>query len=146
MMLRPIILKGESQYGVLRKFADEIFIEFKNMGMDSIQIDLCDKNCSRRIQEEFSKGCSFVVAFNGIGSDIKVGNELLYNVLNVPFIGVYVDNPYHHLERLSHQINNYLVTFVDKSHLELLNTIFPKNKFKIKSFCHMQAFNKIFLI
>lgn len=134
MMLRVIILKGLSQYGALRLFADEMHKAYRQLKVDSVLIDLDSKDCIDRLEKQLNIGCSFVMAFNGVGSDLKVQNDSLYNVMNIPYVGIYVDHPRYHLERLSNDIRKYIVTVVDRKHIDFLTDYFPQNTFLCRSF------------
>ncbi|WP_195962663.1 glycosyltransferase family protein [Clostridium tyrobutyricum] len=133
-MIRAILLKGLSQYDALRLFAEELYKSFIKLKVETVVIDMTKKNWIEVLENELRIGCNFVLAFNGIGSDLRIKNNSIYNVLGIPYIGIYVDHPIYHIERLSNNINKYIVTVVDKKHIDFLNNYFDKDKFLIKKF------------
>lgn len=133
-MSRVIIFKGASQYATLRVFSDELVNSFKNIGVEAVTVDLTDKNFINILQQEINRGCNFFVGFNGVGIDLKAGSNCLYDVLNVPFINILMDHPYHHIQRLTEKANRYVVTVVDKNHLEFFKHAFHKEQFSVVGF------------
>jgi hypothetical protein len=133
-VIRAIILKGPSQYGALRLFSDELHRSFLKLKVDSVLIDTGNGNWIDTLENQLRIGCSFVAAFNGIGAYLKVGDKSLYNIVNIPYIGIYVDHPLYHIKRLSNKIDRYIVTVVDKKHIQFLNSYFGEKHFSMKRF------------
>jgi hypothetical protein len=143
-MVRAIILKGLSQYGALRLFADQLYKSFLELKIDSCIIDMTENNWIEVFENELRTGCNFVTAFNGIGSELKIKDKSLYDVVGIPYIGIYVDHPIYHIERLSNKIDKYIVTVVDSKHLDFLNNYFQENQFIVKNFLpHGGIYNKL---
>lgn len=134
-MLRIILYKGKSQYGALRMHVDRLAEAFKNIGHTPLVIDFEMPSALNELERELNIGCNFVFAFNCMGADIKVGNELLCNKLNVPYVAALVDHPVYHMNsRLDTAINKFIVTCLDHKHLDFLSEQYDKNHFIIKSF------------
>lgn len=98
-------------------------------------IDFEDPNELTRLEEEFKIGCNFVFAINCIVADLKIGEELLYNLANITYITALVDHPLYHMKsRLDTNINKFIVACLDKKHLKFLSEQYVENHFLSKSF------------
>lgn len=134
-MARIILYKGQSQYGALRMHIDRLAKAFENIGHTSIIIDFENPNALNELEKELKIGCNFIFAFNSVAAESKVGNELLCNVLNVPYIAAMVDHPIYHMNpRLDANIKKFIVTCLDRKHLDFLSEQYDKNHFITKSF------------
>jgi len=129
-MSRIILLKGQSNYGSLRLHIDQLHTAFKNLGYDSVVIDLVASNAYENLDNYINKPISFFFAFNGMGIDLSIEGKSLYNILNVPFVAAYVDHPHMHLGRLANKIEHHYVTMLDEGHLKFVHNYFPENHIK----------------
>ncbi|MGQ9825978.1 MAG: glycosyltransferase family protein [Desulfotomaculales bacterium] len=69
-----------------------------------------------------------MAAFNAMGIDFTVENRSLYDFLGVPFVALMVDHPMYHIQRLSSDAKNLIVTFVDRTHLNFMSNYFSYQK------------------
>lgn len=128
--MKIVVFKGEFQYGVVDLFIDEMVKELEKKVDEVIICNLLEENIMNKLIEIFStKLIDCVIAFNGIGFDIKTSNnnQSLYDVVNTNFLGIYVDHPAYQLSRCAEPIKNYLCCFNDRKHVEYLNSILPSN-------------------
>jgi glycosyltransferase involved in cell wall biosynthesis len=125
---RILLFKGFSQYDVVRHFIDDLAAAFQALGKDAVVIDLASGNHNPQvIQEAFSKECDFACGFNLNGCDLGFGQEGIkfFKEVGIPYVGIFTDNLLYHLAKFQ-LINtvgmpeNFLITCVDKPHLELL--------------------------
>lgn len=133
-MARIILYKGQSQYGALRMHIDRLANAFKNIGHTPVVIDFEKPGVINQLEKELKIGCNFVFAFNSIAAEIKIGEELLCNLLNIPYIAAMVDHPIYHMARLSNTIKKFIVTCLDHKHLSFLSEQYDNKHFAIKSF------------
>ena len=124
-MARIVLLKGQSQYNVLRIFIDYLGKAFKQLGDEVFIIDLMKSQWTKDLQDVFSQACDFAFAFNCIGVDLEANNELLFNLTNTAYVGCLVDHPIYHLQRINTNLNKLILTCVDYSHIEFLCTYYP---------------------
>lgn len=134
IMARILLYKGQSQYGALRMHIDRLAEAFKNIGHTPVIIDFNKTNAINELEEELKTGCNFVFTFNSIGSELKVGEKSLYDLLNVPYITALLDHPIYHMSRLNNNIKKFVVSCLDHKHLRFLSEEYDKNHFIIKSF------------
>lgn len=132
--MRVILYKGQSQYGALRTHVDQLAKAFKLVGHTSIVIDLLKNDAIEQLQKELNIGCNFVISFNGIGIDLKVGKKSVYDIVNIPFMAILVDHPLYHISRLDTKINKLVITCLDYKHLDFLTYFYEENHFKVKTF------------
>jgi glycosyltransferase involved in cell wall biosynthesis len=133
-MARIILYKGQSQYGALRMHIDRLAQAFEKIGHTPIIIDFEKPEAFSELENELNIGCNFIFAFNSIAAEIKIGDQSLYNMLNVPYIAAIVDHPIYHIPRLDNNINKFVVTCLDHKHLNFLSEQYEENHFSIKSF------------
>ncbi len=60
-----LLIKGKSQYGVLRYLTDFLAQAFAKLDREAIVIDLVEPNIEGQIQAAFHKEIDFVFGFNG---------------------------------------------------------------------------------
>lgn len=130
---RIILCKGASKYGVARHFADDLAIGFGALGRDVLVVDVAPENYNLQvIQDAFTRECDFICGFNLQGGDLGLGNEgvKFLKDVGIPYIGILVDHPLYHLAKFQ-LINtvgipdNFLITCVDKFHLDVLKCCSP---------------------
>ncbi|KLU65873.1 hypothetical protein DEAC_c19090 [Desulfosporosinus acididurans] len=122
-MGRIVLLKGQSQYDVLRIFIDQLGAAFsQQLGKEVYIVDLLSPNMNDELNKAFSQPCEFAVAFNAMGGAINLDNQNMYDVLDIPFVAVLVDHPLYHEERLG-LVKNMIVTCVDRDHVNYLKQV-----------------------
>ncbi|VBB05510.1 glycosyl transferases group 1 [Lucifera butyrica] len=127
--MRVILLKGQSQYGVLRAFIDQIADALGELGIEASIVDLAeDAEGIRNLVKKFSREVDFVFSFNLVGAALMIQQELFFNIMKVPFVSVLVDHPVHHWERLHCGLQSMLLGAVDKGGIEFINTFVPEIK------------------
>ncbi|MCC5464033.1 glycosyltransferase family protein [Pelosinus baikalensis] len=125
---RILLFKGLSQYDVVRGFIEDLATAFRTLDKEVLVIDLASENHNvQLLQDAFSKECDFACGFNLNGYDLGIGQEGIKFLkdVGIPYIGIFTDNPlYHSLKfRLVDNVgmpDNFLITCVDKHHLEVL--------------------------
>jgi len=124
-----VVFRAKFQYGVVDLFIDEIVKILKTKIDEVIVCDLLEENIMNKLIEIFStKLIDCVIAFNGIGAEIKINNnQSIYDAINTNFLAIYVDHPAHLLPRIIEPIKNYLISFVDKEHINYVNDMLPQN-------------------
>lgn len=118
--MRIILYKGQSQYGSLRLHADQLRQAFLELGHDAEIVDLTLPDANARLQAAIGVRPDAVFAFGGVGCDIKVNGASLYDLLNCAYVTLHVDNPVHHIARLSAPMARHVAFFLDRSHLEFV--------------------------
>lgn len=139
-----LIYKGQFQYNVVDLFIDKTIYFLEKKGINVTVVDLKEVNAMSQIIETFSlKTIDYVVAFGGIGVDIKLNDgQYLYDAVNTMFLSIHVDHPAYHIGRLSENLKNQIVCFNDKEHVNYTNETLP-NHHKIAFFYHMVGLVKI---
>lgn len=123
---KVLILKGGSQYGVLRDFADAVGSGMEQLGM---HIDVYDSCVMETHQEEMLfyqlQEYDFILSFNGMLLGMQ--DEIISNP-NTLFWSFLVDHPYHHHLRLLSKCNNHYVSCIDRKHVEYVKQYYPNIK------------------
>ncbi|MCM3389783.1 glycosyltransferase [Ureibacillus chungkukjangi] len=122
-----VLLKGQSNYGSLRLHIDQLYAAFKELGFDPVIVDLLETDAIEKLNTIIQQPVDFFLGFNGMGIDLKVGEQSLYDLLNVPYIAAMVDHPHIHLKRLTTSMNQLYVAVLDEGHQEFLKNYFPAN-------------------
>lgn len=133
-MARAVLFKGQSNYGALRVHIDQLAEGFKEIGHEAVIIDLLAYNATNLLNQTIQKPCDFFLGFNAMGCDIGNEQQLLYDAMNVPFIGALVDHPNCHTQRLDTKLKHYFVTCLDQSHIKFLDSHYDQDHFAFKSF------------
>lgn len=123
-----LIYKGDFQYGVINLFIENISITLQEIGHNTLIVDLREEESINQIINIFStKIIDCVIAFGGVGADLKINNQSIYDVVNTTYLAIFVDHPAHLLSRVIEPIRNYLISFVDKEHVDYVNEMLPQN-------------------
>lgn len=127
--MQVLIYKGSSQYGAFDHFG----ISLKNsLEQRNHQVELFDLNIQNAMETlSFiftNKKFDLVIGFNAIGCDLKVGNESIYDIINTPFLAIFVDHPVYHFSRLSTPMKNFVASFLDESHVDFLQNTIPQSQ------------------
>lgn len=132
--MKILIYKGSSQYGALNLFSELLQKSFNKIG-HSIQIfDLTTQNAYQNLIELLSTNIyDLIIGFNGMGCELLVGDESIYNITKTHFLGIFVDHPAHHMSRLTAPSHFFLASFLDKTHIDFIQNIIPDSQ-KIKFF------------
>jgi hypothetical protein len=126
-----ILLKGQSQYGVLRIFIDELNEGFEKLGYRSTIIDLNASDATQQLELALSQPVFFVIGMNGVGIDLKIDGHSLYDTYGIPYFAFLVDHPIHHLIRLKTPVNNLIVSCIDQSHTTYLSDYYERDFTKV---------------
>lgn len=123
--LKIIIIKGQSQYDVLRVMSDKLANEFKRLECSVTIIDLLDKKWIHDLNAVINEKYDFIFSYNAIGIDLRLNNnQFLSNAMEIPFIAYIVDHPVSHHERISESIDKCLYIFSDEENLKYMNDKF----------------------
>ncbi len=119
---RILLIKGGTQYGVLRDFIDELKYGFEE---DGVPVDIFD--ASLGLNEEMNKAITnteydLVLSFNGM---LLGCQETILKNQNTLFWSFLVDHPYYHHYRLLAKCNNHLVSCIDKNHVSYIKKYYP---------------------
>lgn len=134
-MLRIILFKGQSQYGSLRLHIDQLAAALTTLGHEAVVIDLVLPTAFAQLQAALARPVHFVYAFNSMGVDLAADGRSLYDQLDCLFLTLHVDHPIHLWERLQTPLGRrYVVSFLDRSHVDLARRAFPADHFGALSF------------
>lgn len=118
--MRIVLYKGQSQYGSLRLHADQLARALADLGHDAVTVDLTTPDANDVLKASFTPRPDAFFAFGGVGADIQVNGASLYDLLGSVYATLHVDNPVHHIGRLSAKIGKHVAFFLDRSHLEFV--------------------------
>ncbi|MFC4599643.1 glycosyltransferase family protein [Cohnella hongkongensis] len=121
-----ILFKGQSQYDVVRGFIDELKLGLEELGHRAVIIDFTEPSFVQQLQQALSQPVFFALGMNGIGIELKSGNQSLYDAGGFPFFAYLVDHPLYNMERLNASVHHLIVSCVDESHTQYLAKFHPK--------------------
>ena len=130
MLEKVRIIKGGSQYGVMRDFADALAEGFKEQRIEVHIYDATmkeNKDYNLRLRE---KDYDMILSFNGM--ILGVQEQLIKNP-NTLFWSFLVDHPYYHHWRLLTKCNNHIVSCVDRKHVDYVKKYYPN----VDKICYM---------
>jgi Uncharacterized protein conserved in bacteria len=121
-MKSVLIIKGQSNYDVLKLFSDELGKGFEQIGVKVYFFDLFSdtESLTKTFAEAISNGCKHAIAFNAYGYDLQIEGESFYNYYNLTFIAILVDHPLYHANRIKYKIDKKIITCVDREHLKFV--------------------------
>lgn len=136
--MKVLLLKGASQYGVLRCFIDEIADAFRAYGCEvAISDGLTWPKATplRQILGHFLP-VDFVYSINILGGVRDTDGCTLSDAVGAPFVIQYIDSPLHpgHWERLAATPTDTALLFHDRNHVAAVQSIFGPNRFAYVGF------------
>ncbi|MBA1433202.1 MAG: glycosyltransferase family 1 protein [Epsilonproteobacteria bacterium] len=115
-------------------FVSEMTEAFEAAGDSTYLVDLTQDSYLEQIAAVLaSNKIDCVIGFNGIGSNIEVDGQSLYDAINTNYLAVYIDHPAYHVMRIINPMRNHLVSCIDEAHLSYIEEILPTN-YKINFF------------
>lgn len=129
-----VVYKGECPRSAPSFHVDQMIAVFIKLGAKVTVVDLTEKDWTTNIIPIFEKGCDFVFALNVMGSALMIDDKAAYDVFDIPYVSMTVDHPCLNLDRLNVKMNRFIVTCIDKAHLDFLSLYFPEEHFKVKTF------------
>ncbi|MGY2572188.1 hypothetical protein [Vibrio sp. C8] len=115
-MKKIVVLKGSSQFGALRTFADEIVKGFEELSCQCTVLDLLKETDELNNNLDKIEECDFIFTFNGVAVASQSFTQYL-NSQKKTVINFYVDHPYYHEERICSGLEHCINIFVCKSQL-----------------------------
>lgn len=135
--MRVALLKGQSQYGVLRDFVDEVAAGFIARGWDAKILDFVETyDATTGLERAFAAAgpLDLVFSVNAFGDARTPDGRYITDLTGAPHVLQYVDYPLNFVERFSKLSPNLAVLVVDRSHIRLIDTVFGKERFAYLGF------------
>ncbi len=136
--MRVALLKGQSQYGVLRDFVDEIAAGFARRGWDAQVLDFPEK-CDLLV--DFPRALmgagplDLVFSVNAFSEYHDDAGHTVADLTKAPYVLEYVDYPLNFVERFRNIPPETAVLLVDRSHIRMVDALFGENHFAYLGFC-----------
>lgn len=124
-MDRVILFKGA--YATLDVFTEDINRELISRGFETFVFDVNDYNKSLMGMSQFlQQPVRVVIAYNNLGFNMElVPGKNIWDELNIPFINLLVDHPFHYKNALDMAQRNSLVLCIDRKHMEYVDRFWP---------------------
>lgn len=119
---------GAYQYGAVDRFLLEIEQGFMKLGHETLVVDVKSPDFVARTQQRFAQEPAFVFTFNGAGHLLQIEGKSLFDVIGTPFFNFLLDHPAHQYSKLDGAIENEILTCVERSHLDFLDSFFAGKK------------------
>ncbi|GIL41490.1 glycosyltransferase [Roseiterribacter gracilis] len=132
--MRIALLKGRSQYGVLRHFTDEMASGLRELGAQADIFDFHDIGTTYPPFHTALAAHSYDLLFSFNGHLVQIGEEVrppepdLFNRAGIPFFTHCFDHPASLLGRLEAQIENLTVLCSDRSQVKFVDEIVGRHR------------------
>ncbi len=126
-----VLFTGDSSYGVLSYLTTDLARAFIAHGWTTEVVDLTRLSLAtelRRIQRE--DRVRFFCAYSGYGADIIANNQLLYDVLEIPYVGLMLDNPCYFPTRHLTASDQLMLLHGDDGHHDVSVEISPRGSWR----------------
>jgi hypothetical protein len=134
--VRTALIKGQSRYGLLRCFVDDVAQGLLARGDEAVVLDLTQfalEDLGTRLKA--LGPVDLVFSFN-ICSDYRdAKGRTIFEITGAPHVTHFVDHPLHHLDRLNATPRDAAVLFVDRSHVRAIPKLFGPDRFAYAGFC-----------
>lgn len=132
--MKVILIKGESQYGVLPYFLNDIGEGFTARSWEVMEIDLCAVSVEECVNSLETGKPDLVFSFNIAGELVDGRGRRIFDIAGAPHILQLVDYPLHTLDRLNRTAPSTGLLMVDPSHVQAMKTLYPPNRFAYLGF------------
>ena len=134
--MRAALIKGQSRYGLLRCFVDDVAEAITARGDEAVVVDLTEFPIEDLGAHLKALGpVDLVLSFN-ICSDYRdAKGRTIFEITGAPHVTHFVDHPLHHLDRLNATPRDAAVLFVDHSHVRAIPKLFGPDRFAYAGFC-----------
>jgi hypothetical protein len=133
--MHAILIKGVSQYGVLRLFIDELAEAFGRAGVRPVVIDAQEPGAlAAALGDRALHGARLVFTFNILGEALHLGRPI-GAVFGAPHVIQYVDHPLAHTEKLDGTTADAGLLFVDETHAAAVERAYGPGRFAHLGFC-----------
>ena len=133
-----LVLKGASQYNVLKVAADNIAQGFREKGYQVEILDLLDDGDMEKAQDKMlMESYAFIFSFQALYFNVNsIGGTPFVENINSPYIAWIVDDLVYHVDRIQNQVfdHTYLF-FVDVEMSKIASKMFPQLK-NLESLLH----------
>ena len=109
-MKKILLLKGNSNYNVLRYWIDSLAKGFEKIGVETIILDTI-YSINEQIIATLQMDVDAVISFNGLFTDQQ---EVLDRVVKAPYIFLLIDHPIDHLGRIQNLREVDILTLMDR--------------------------------
>ena len=117
-MKKVLLLKGSSNYNVLRYWIDALARGFEKIGVETIVLDTIYSS-NQQIITSLQMDVDAVISFNGIFTDQQ---EVLDQLVKAPYILLLIDHPIDHLGRIQNLRDIDILTLMDRHDVNNLET------------------------
>ena len=133
--MHAILIKGHSQYGVLRLFIDELAAAFGRAGVRPVVIDAQQPGAlTAALDDRALHGARLVFTFNILGEALHEGRPI-GEAFDAPHIIHYVDHPLAHTEKLDGTTAGAGLLFVDETLATAVERAYGPGRFAHLGFC-----------
>jgi len=143
-MPKVALLKGSSQYGVLRYFIDDLAEAFKARGRDVFVLDVLELDKPTDVFARLHQAGPLELIFSiSICGDFRdEAGRTLAQAAGAPHVLQYVDHPLHHLDRLLATSQQTALLLVDESHVRAVRSLLAPLNFAYVGFAPHGASGK----
>ena len=129
--MRVILIKGQSAYGALPMFVDNLGEAFAQRGYEPIIIDLMEgASALAAIKAEASTGSvALVFTFCILGEYRDEQGRSLSQIFNAPHVVQHVDYPLTQSGRLDGTAAETALLVVDKTHVDAIKSVYGEDRF-----------------
>lgn len=123
-----ILFRGETQYGVLNRFIDDIADAYRSIGLTANVIALgrnFEETRSQLIETLGNEKPLFALGLNGAGQ-FNINQKSIYDIGEFHHVSWLVDHPVYHMDRMETFPKTFgIVTIIDQQHEAFINAAAP---------------------
>jgi len=130
ILKKILVLKGHSQYDVLRIATDKVSEELIRRGFDVTTIDLIENNDITDLNNNIiDNSYDMIFSFNGIALNaMSEEGKYIFDNFKMPIIAFLVDHPIYQQGRLNINCKNLNIATFDRENARFIKKYYPKIK------------------
>ncbi len=139
--MKVVLIKGQSQYGVLRCHIDEVEKAFTARGDSVSVIDIQQPGVMANLAEHLAaqRPADLVFSIGIYGEFTDSAGRTVRDLTGAPHVVLYVDFPLSHFARLDHVPPHTAVLVIDASHVRAINSYYGPGRFAHVGLCPLPA-------
>ena len=138
-----IIIMTKNPLTVDYRIAEELQMAFVGLGYNVRIINIEDRDFQLKFQEFVNSGEHpfFMFGINGEGLNLEIDGKALPDIFDIPYVALLSDPPYNDVTaKIGRSIKHLIVAYLDRSHLDFIQVVYPKGHIKIPLFMPYAGF------
>ncbi len=112
---------------------DALAAAFRDLGHQTETLDYESGSANADFERILKDPIDLIFSINALGTVLMADEKPLSDALGIPYVTLMVDHPALHIDRLAQPIEKFVVTCLDRSHVEFLREFFGADSMPLRA-------------